>query len=372
MNIPKLSKSLILVAVLVLILVSAALVSGDTSGWKGPGDGVIPPNNNTPPPINVGSELQTKQGILEVNNLFRVFDSTYLRGKVLIKGGNDQNYPWSFFEPNDGPGDKELAAAVVGRIGADEYCDKKGFNCFTAASVGTGGGGGGGGGGVTSVSGDATQPITANPQTGAVKLTLGIAPYAGLSVDQTTGFKLSLARYCSTGQILKRTVNGWECADLTPGGSGGDNLGNHTTTKNLKVIKPNKIDFVSGSLVKSSLGLSSGNQLDLTGKVRIYDAATGLPATGGAGKFLAANSSGEGVWKSLSITKIDTSCTATSGVGEKKCKIGTPADDFCSLTYVPDGMACEITNNSSGEWWLRAKSVLGTRTCRASCLRLVR
>jgi microcystin-dependent protein len=97
--------------------------------WQGPSGN--PPANNTPAPINVSGQSQTKIGDLLVDG--------YLRGGALRSFGKALiNYATAAEIPTVTTF-TELALAVKGKVGANQYCDEQGTNCFSPSQVGTGG-----------------------------------------------------------------------------------------------------------------------------------------------------------------------------------------------------------------------------------------
>ncbi len=82
-----------------------------------------PPNNNVPAPINVGTSTESRQVLQGALGM----DSLGVFGKAYVQGDAVTATPTTLVDFD-----------VQGNIGADEYCDRNGTNCFTAAEVGTG------------------------------------------------------------------------------------------------------------------------------------------------------------------------------------------------------------------------------------------
>jgi len=92
-----------------------------------------PPNDNVDAPINIGTNDQVKNGGLSVDAL-AVFGGTYIQG-----ASSTSPAPTG-----------QVDVDVEGNVGASEYCDRDGTNCFSASQI-TGSGGSGGGGTSTPV-----------------------------------------------------------------------------------------------------------------------------------------------------------------------------------------------------------------------------
>lgn len=96
--------------------------------WTAPASGVVPPSQNTKPPVTVSNVSQTKEGKLGLFGL-GVFGQTLMNNKA-------SDYAL------DTASRTSLTLGVNGKVGAEEYCDKDGLNCVTTLSLinGTGGG----------------------------------------------------------------------------------------------------------------------------------------------------------------------------------------------------------------------------------------
>ncbi len=122
--------------IIVLVCALALTATQIALAWQGPSGN--PPANNTPAPINVSSQSQTKVGDLLVDG--------YLRGGALRSFGKTLlNYATVAEIPTVATF-TELALAVKGKVGANQYCDELGEHCFSPNQVGTGGTTGGGDG----------------------------------------------------------------------------------------------------------------------------------------------------------------------------------------------------------------------------------
>ncbi|MEK7621976.1 MAG: hypothetical protein AAB415_02240 [Patescibacteria group bacterium] len=209
----------------------------------------------------------------------------------------------------------------------------------------------------------------------------------GLEGGATSGSVSLTLPVCNENLILKRTmVNNalaWRCVPDDTGGAGGWDY---------VVKQPQKIDFVpsNSSIVSSSIGLSSNRQLDITGKVRIYGASTGLPSAS-ANQVLISNSSGEAEWGSvpgLATPQVSSECydptggtNANSELNYLICSLNnlngiTGNPGFCALSTVDlkgDGY-CKVQKvNTNGvvHWEIKAlgRGVVGVdwAKCRAVC-----
>ncbi|MEK7585115.1 MAG: hypothetical protein AAB455_01180, partial [Patescibacteria group bacterium] len=124
--------------------------SGDTPGWHAP-PGAPPACDdvNVPgcwPPINVSSRFQSKVGSLQVGGLIALLGSK-------ITGGVDYGLPGN------------LLLGVNGRVGATEYCDQLGQNCYPITALV-----GGEGAGVSRIIAGSNITISPAGGTGAVTI----------------------------------------------------------------------------------------------------------------------------------------------------------------------------------------------------------
>lgn len=97
------------------LIIFAILFTSDflRAAWSAPT--ATPPLNNTPTPINVGPDVQTKGGLLGLAELL-------VSGNVTIGSA----------VPSAG-----LMLDVAGNIGATQYCDENGGNCFASSDIST-------------------------------------------------------------------------------------------------------------------------------------------------------------------------------------------------------------------------------------------
>ncbi len=100
-----------------LVAMLALLMAGDVfSAWTAPGQ--LPPNGNVAAPINVGTTDQIKVGGLGIGGLD-------VAGGAIVRGTSVTT---------------DVDFTVMGKVGARQYCDELGTNCFFSSDV-TGGGG---------------------------------------------------------------------------------------------------------------------------------------------------------------------------------------------------------------------------------------
>ncbi len=95
---------------LIATIISTSYI-GSVMAWSDPTG--TPPNNNTSAPLNIGNSTQTKDGILKVLG----FKSW---GPTIIVPNTMDSYSMV----------SSLLFGVNGSIGAKQYCDENGNNCF--------------------------------------------------------------------------------------------------------------------------------------------------------------------------------------------------------------------------------------------------
>lgn len=181
----------------------------------------------------------------------------------------------------------------------------------------------------------------------------------------TTSGTLSLKRNCAFGQVLKWMANvggqsgnsQWMCAnDDTGSATGGDNLGDHTATKNIN-LNGNWLSYGSNTTLGRGIKIS-GSQADGSNSIiTIGNEGAGAPVTINSNllKILtntnpvsgyvltAKDSTGQAEWKSL--PSLGLSCTNSSvdinpdlGSGKKS------ATAVCASGYTVTGGGLKITN----------------------------
>lgn len=105
-----LNKTTLLFVGIAIATVTSSLIAGV---WNSPPVGTVPPANNTAAPLNVGNSTQTKDGILTVLGF-----KSWGPATIVSTTTDDYSMPTS------------LLFGVNGSVGAKEYCDETGSNCF--------------------------------------------------------------------------------------------------------------------------------------------------------------------------------------------------------------------------------------------------
>jgi hypothetical protein len=132
---------------------------------------------------------------------------------------------------------------VEGKVGATEYCDSAGNNCFLPTAVG-------GSGDITAVY--AGAGMTGGGTTGAVTLNADTS-YLQRRVSGTCAVGSSIRVISSTGSVTCELDDG--------GGGGGDDLGNHTATQNIGIGTYSIVGTVSSDVSAGSFTYLSDARL---------------------------------------------------------------------------------------------------------------
>jgi len=110
------------IKVITLALILSVGVSYALAQWTGPS--TLPPPDpssvNTPAPINVSSDSQSKVGNFDVQSTLSAINAIFT-GTVGI---------------GDATPDSGLLLDVEGKVGATDYCDQNGSNCTAASALG--------------------------------------------------------------------------------------------------------------------------------------------------------------------------------------------------------------------------------------------
>ncbi len=176
------SKSMVFLAVTLTVLLGYNFIG---AAWSDPSS--APPNDNTEAPINVGSEIQVKTGVLGLNGLAIFGNQAITSANPQIKFDDtdagqtdfwthanndkfyilsDRNGDGSYNESADTPhpmvinateNKAEDYAKFAGQVRATQYCDENGENCLDASTVDTNA--------PVIKSGSATNPEVYNRQT---------------------------------------------------------------------------------------------------------------------------------------------------------------------------------------------------------------
>ncbi len=108
-----------------------AIASTALATWTDPT--ANPPGNNTPEPLNAGSNAQTKNGDLNSTTYISSGNNAYFKNHVEFGTGSSDSpqigIGHSAFTGSGFPGN--LLLQLKGNIGANQYCDASGGNCST-------------------------------------------------------------------------------------------------------------------------------------------------------------------------------------------------------------------------------------------------